>query len=219
MGKPLKNHCLNGLWKKAGDEMAAEVEKLLTELKSAKREWYLPLAELALPSLRHMSKTQYKTFREIIEQMILKTDSENLFGFALEKMVIHQLDNAFSKVKKPDVRHHNLKSLEKELSVLLSALSHASATDTGEAWDAGIKPIEKVMPDGLKLLPKAECGINQLDTALDELAASANPVKKYIISAVIHCITSDKKITTKEKELTRAISEALDSPIPLGAMG
>jgi Zn-dependent protease with chaperone function len=204
---------------KAGDEMAAEVEKLLTELKSAKREWYLPLAELALPSLRHMSKTQYKTFREIIEQMILKTDSENLFGFALEKMVIHQLDNAFSKVKKPDVRHHNLKSLEKELSVLLSALSHASATDTGEAWDAGIKPIEKVMPDGLKLLPKAECGINQLDTALDELAASANPVKKYIISAVIHCITSDKQITTKEKELTRAISEALDSPIPLGAMG
>ncbi len=204
---------------KAGEEMSEQVLTLLKELQTGKREWYLPLAELALPSLRHMSEAQYKTFRAIMEQMVLETDSENLFGFALDKMVIHQLDVAFSKVKKPDIRHHNLKSLEKELSVLLSALSHSSATDTEEAWQAGIKPIEKVMPDGMKLLPRAECGLNQLDKALDELAASANPVKKYILSAVIHCITSDKKITTREKELTRAISEALDSPIPLGAMG
>jgi Zn-dependent protease with chaperone function len=203
----------------AGEEMGIATEKLLSELASSDRGWYLPLAELSLPSLRHMSKGQFKVFRNVLEKMIYEGNEDNLFGFALEKMVTHQLNTAFSEVRRPEIRHHHLKTLGKELSVLLSALAHASGTDTQQAWDVGVRSIERIKPDDLVLLPKEKCGLNELNHALDELAASANPVKKYILSAVIHCITSDKKITTEEKELTRAISEALGSPIPLGAMG
>ncbi len=203
----------------AGEEMGISTEKILSELATSERSWYLPLAELALPSLRHMSKGQYKVFRSVLEKMILEGSPDNLFGFALEKMVIHQLDVAFSDMKRPEIRHHHLKTLGKELSVLLSALAYASGADTQQAWNEGVSSIERIKPDDLVLLPKEKCSLNELNYALDELAASANPVKKYILSAVIHCITSDKKITTEEKELTRAISEALGSPIPLGAMG
>ncbi|TVQ00212.1 MAG: hypothetical protein EA359_16235 [Balneolaceae bacterium] len=203
----------------AGEEVGQETEKLLEQLKDADRNWHLPLAELALPSLRHMSKGQYQVFRSVLEKQIVEGKPGNLFGFALEKMVVHQLDTAFSDMKKPEIRHHHLKTLGKELSVLLSALSHASGTDTQQAWNAGLKPIEKIKPDDMELLPQEKCGLSELNHALDELTASANPVKKYVMSAVIHCITSDNKISTEEKELTRAISESLDSPIPLGAMG
>jgi len=204
---------------KADESVVEETEKLFAELKSADRKWYLPLSELALPALRNMSKDQYKVFREILEKLVLEGDPENLFGFALDKMVIHQLDVSFSDVKKTEIRHHHLKTLSSELSVLLSAISHASDKDTEAAWNSGIEPIKTFISDDVKLLSKQECGLSELSKALDELAASANPVKKYVISSVIHCVTADKQISTEEMELLRAVSETLDTPIPLGAMG
>jgi Zn-dependent protease with chaperone function len=197
--------------------MTAEVKKLASILEGGKRDWQLPLAELAVPSLRHMSQSQYKSFRGNVEKLVMEND--NLFSFALEKMIVRQLDTAFSKIKTPDVRHHHLKTLGKELSILLSALSHISDEDAESAWNSGLKPIEKVQPKDLQFLPKDQCGIDVLDKSLDELAASANPVKKFILSAMIHCVIADKQVTTGEKELLRAVSEAMDCPIPLGAMG
>ena len=204
---------------KLGEELFAEVKKYQSELLKGDRKWFLPLAELTLPALRHMSKKQYQAFRETLEKAALENGAENLFAFALEKMVIHQLEPAFSKNKKPDIRHHNLKSLGKELAVLLSALSHASDKESEKAWQAALTPIEKVKPDGMELLLPEKCGLNDLDKALDELAASANPVKKYIISSVIYCVTADQQVSIEEAELVRAVSEVLDTPIPLGAMG
>jgi len=203
----------------AGHGTADEVNKLMVMLSEGKREWYLPLAELALPSLRNMSEKQYKQFRQIVEKAVLNKGSESLFAFAIEKMVVRQLDNAFSKVKKQEVRHHHLKTLRPELSVLFSAFAHASDKDSKKAWEAGIRSVKKFLPEGMELLDKDQCGLHKLDKALDELAASANPVKKYFLSASIHIIISDDQITIEEKELIRAVSEALDSPIPLGALG
>ena len=201
------------------EEMTAQVETLTKKLSDAKKEWYLALAELALPALRHMSKEQYKAFRKNMERIVKEDKTENIFAFALEKMVIHQLDTAFSDAKQPKIKHHNLKSLSRELSVLLSILAHESNNDTESAWNAALKPIKKAAPDDLTLLGKEECTLEELDNALDELEQSANPVKKYILSAIIHCVTSDNHISVNEKEMVRAVSEALDCPIPLGAMG
>ncbi|MCH8549533.1 MAG: M48 family metallopeptidase [Balneolaceae bacterium] len=199
--------------------MAEETAQLLPLIMSGKREWYLPLAELALPSLRNMSKNQYTKFRSLLKKQAQMSEDMNLFAFALDKMVMHQLDTAFAKRKDQEIRHHHLKTLKKEIEVLLSALSHASGKDSQKAWEAALEPISKVKPDDLTLLSPEECRIDDLDRALDEIAAAANPVKRYLLSAVIHCVISDQNVTTEEKELVRAISEALDAPIPLGAVG
>jgi Zn-dependent protease with chaperone function len=199
-----------------GSELSAETDKLLSALGEADRKWFLPLAELAMPSLRKMSTGQYKDFRSALKELLQRDESENLFGFALEKMVIRRLDAAFSDRKEPAIRHHNLKEIGNELSVLLSALSYISDDHPEKAWSAALKPIEKVKPDDMELLPREKCSLPELDGALDELAASANPVKKYIISAVIYCVISDKIISAEEMELLRAVSEALDTPVPAG---
>ncbi|MEX1269895.1 MAG: M48 family metallopeptidase [Balneolaceae bacterium] len=198
------------------EEMAARVKKYTEELNEGRRTWFLPLAGLALPVLRNVSRKQYDQFRRRVEKIIKDVPGENLFAFALEKMIVRQLDTAFSKKKDPEIRHHHLKTLGNELSVLLSFLAHTSGGDSRQAWASAIKPIEKAAPGNMKLLPKEQCRLEQLDHALDELAASANPVKKYVLSAVIHCIVADKVVTTDEKELLRAISEAMDIPIPQG---
>lgn len=201
------------------DEAASRVQRFIVELEKAKREWFLPLAELAFPALRQMSENQYREFRSVVEKLVSEFETENLFAFALEKMIVRQLDSAFSKVKDPEVRHHNFKSLGQELTVLLSSLAHLSGEYAPQAWNAGLKPIEKVIPEGVNLLGRDQYSLEDLNKALDEFAVSANPVKKYLLSAVIHCVVSDEKITIKEKELVRAISEGIDCPIPLGAMG
>lgn len=204
---------------KVGHGTADEVEKLMNYLKSGSRSWYLPLAELALPALRNMSKNQYSAFRAVLEKAMLETKPPSLFLFALEKMVVRQLDTKFSDKKQPEVRHHHLKTLGPELSVLLSAFAHTGDKDPQKAWNAGIAGIKKLLPDGVVLLDEDQCGLHKLNKALDELAASANPVKKYFLSAVIYIVTSNKEVSTEEKELVRAVSEALDCPIPLGAFG
>jgi Zn-dependent protease with chaperone function len=202
------------------DQTISETTKrLLAELSEAPREWFLPLAEISLPTLRQLSEEQYQSFRSVLESIIKKPDQENLFAFAIEKLLLRQLDTAFSSRKEPEIRHHHFKTLGREMSVMLSALSYLSDEDPESAWKAGVKPIEKLLPPDASLLSKEECTIEKLDQALDELAATSNPVKKYILRAIVHCISSDDVLSIEEKELTRAISEALDCPIPMGAFG
>lgn len=201
----------------AGDNIADHLDHLLPELNNARRSWYLPLAELSLPALRQMSKSQYRIFRQSVEQLAQADNRISLFEFVLEKMIIRQLDTAFSDRKKPEIRHHHLKTLGEEIAVLLSSLAHVSADDADKAWQAGVASIEKFLPEGLRLLPREKSSLERLDKALDELAASANPVKKYVLTAAIHCVASDRQITSDEAELLRAVGEALDTPIPVFA--
>jgi len=195
------------------------VESFVQELNRGKREWHLPLVELALPTLRTMSQKQYQRFRLTLDRLIREKREVSLFEFAIEKMVLRQLDPHFSEVRKPDVRHHHFRTLTRELSILLSALAHAGGEKAEYAWKAGTQSLGKHLPDGVTFLSQEECSIAELDTALDELAASANPVKKHVLSAAIHTVAEDKKITVEEQEMLRAISEVLETPVPLGAFG
>ena len=199
-------------------DLTKYTEKILTELKKGNREWFLPLAELALPTLRQMSEEQYRTFRQNVEHLIREDEQVSLFEFALEKLIVHQLDTAFSKQAEVKTRHYHLKTLGNEISLLLSAMAHASDSDSQKAWEAGIQPIKSFLPDGIRFMELEECTTDDLDAALKEVNASANPVKKYILTALIHCITTDGKVTVRERELMRAISEAIEAPIPLGIL-
>ena len=202
----------------AGIGTVTEVSRLMEHIKHGNRSWFIPLVEISMPSLKNMSKVQYRQFREGLNKLATQTQSDNLFLFVLDKMVSHHLESFFSEKRKPKIRHHHLKTLGHELSVLLSALAYASGNDTEKAFSNGIKPIEKFIPEAVKLLPESKCGLMALDKALNELSASANPVKKFIISSVIHCITADRIVTMDEAELTRAITEVLGAPIPIGVI-
>lgn len=199
-------------------EMAESTRKLLLELKKGEREWYLPLVELALPALRQMSEDQYRKFRQTIEHLIREDDQVSLFEFVLEKLITHQLDTAFSRKAEPEIRHYHLKTLGKEISLLLSAMAHASESDSEQAWQAGIAPIRQFLPGDVAFLPPGKCTPDKLDAALKQVNASANPVKKHILTALIHCIITDDRVTARERELMRAISEAIHAPIPLGVL-
>ena len=68
--------------------------------------------------------------------------------------------------------------------------------------------------DELQLLPREECGLEQLDTALDRLALAVPQIKKRVLEAFVHVVGADGLIQEREAELLRAIADTLDCPIP-----
>ena len=102
------------------------------------------------------------------------------------------------------------------LYVVLSALANVSSRNAGEiemAFRAGA-PHLGAKADGLQLLSRAECGLEQLDTALDRLALAAPRIKENVIEACLQVVGADGLIQELEAELLRAIADTLDCPIP-----
>lgn len=202
------------LREEAGDEVVDQMKRLLPVLQDVRREWYLALVDMAMPALRNMSPEQYRAFRSSVERLANADKQISLFEFALEKMLIRRLDLVFSDRREEPIRHYHFKTLTHEVTVLLSALAHASGKDPKSAWEAGVQHLGKAAPE-MKLLPPEMCSLKQIDNALAEMACSANPVKEYFLAGAIHCIHADQKITREEAELLRAMAEALDCPLPL----
>ncbi len=200
-------------------ETLQEMTRLSEFLTPDKQRWFLPLAELAVPALRTLSADQYQQFRNTLSEVMQQEGLENLFLFALEKMVIYHLDASFSENKRPEEKYRKLEEVKHELSVLLSALCQTSGGNPQEGWSAAMIPLEgETDVRQLTFLSPEDAKLPAVDRALDKLAATSNPLRKTVVSAVIYCITADQKITTAEAELTRAISEVLGVPVPIGVV-
>ena len=197
------------------DELTSEVAGFLKILQDTKREWSLPLAEISIPALKKMSESQYGLFRQNLRNIIDHDHKVTLFEFSLEKLVEHRLDHHFRKEKSPHVEHHHLKPLGRELSVILSALASASRSDRENAFKTGLNVLQKAAPDNTDFLAENEFTFEDIDSAIREFSRSANPVKRYLMKSMVHCVMSDDTLELEELELLRAMAEVIGTPIPL----
>ncbi len=115
------------------------------------------------------------------------------------------------------VQFYTLKPLVPDCAVVLSALANVGSDDAGEiqkAFETGA-PYLRAPDDGdLNLLPKEQCGVNQIDAALNRLAQASPIIKKNLLEACIHTVGADGVILEAEAELLRAIADTLDCPMP-----
>ena len=134
----------------------------------------------------------------------------------MQKIVLRNLAPQFSKVRPPVVQYYSLKPLLPDCAVLLSALANVGSSDAAEiqkAFAVGVPYLRA--PDGdLTLLPSKQCGVNQIDAALNRLAQAVPMIKKNLIEACIHTVGADGVIKESEAELLRAVADTLDCPIP-----
>jgi len=176
----------------------------------------LPLVNLALPALRHLRPDEFEQFSQALQWLIESDGQIELFEFVLQKIVRRHLASQSSDTRSAAVKYDTLKPLVRDCSVVLSALSNASSSNTGEvekAFRTGA-PHLGANADGLRLLPREACALEQLDTALDRLASAAPQIKKNLLEACVQVIGADGALQEREAELLRAIAETLDCPIP-----
>lgn len=195
----------------AGADAAARLQAQRPALSVVDPAARLPLLQLSLPALRQLDAAALDRFVTTLDELVHADGQVTPFEYAVQKMLLHQLNLA----QKPRQRVHfdSFSAVRTEFAVVLSALAHLSPKDTATAFAQGAAQIP-VLRDDLTLLPAAECGLEQMDAALDKLALTSPPLKQRLLVAAGHVIASDGTITTTEGELYRALAATLDCPMP-----
>jgi Zn-dependent protease with chaperone function len=212
----LRTKQLTELAKRAAPGVGETTAALWPEVAPIASRARLPLVNLALPALRQLRPDEFEQFSEASQWLIESDDRIEIFEFVLQKIVRRHLASQSGETRPTSIHYHTLKPLLRDCSVVLSALANAGSRNAGEiekAFRAGA-PHLGAKADGLQLLSRAACGLEQLDRALDRLALAAPQIKKHVIEACVQVVGADGLIREREAELIRAIADTLDCPIP-----
>jgi uncharacterized tellurite resistance protein B-like protein len=189
-------------------ELTLQLTKSVAQLDVRAR---LPFVDMALPALRAMSEPQYRDFMKCFHALVEADHRIALFEWTLHKILLRHLRPQFEPTGRPHVAYYGFQRLVEPISVLLSVLARASqgADETAFAAGAGLVPEAHVT-----LLREEESGLNRLNIALRELAKVAPKKRRQLVDACAATICADGRVTVKEAELLRAISDMLDCPMP-----
>ena len=178
---------------------------------------HLPIINLALGGLRQLTAEQFQKFSQMLQWLIESDGKIELFEFVLQKIVLRHLDSQFNGPQKNVIQFYSIKPLVPDCAILLSALANVGSDDAAEiqkAFETGAPYLRAPNAADLNLLPKENCGVNEIDAALNRLAQAVPTIKKNLIEACVHVVGADGVIVESEAELLRAISDTLDCPMP-----
>jgi Zn-dependent protease with chaperone function len=189
-----------------------QLDPALRQLKPAHK---LPVLQLALPSLKALAPTALGTFAGTLDDLVQADGRVTTFEFALQRLVLRAL--AINRAPSAAVTQiYSFQAVTAEISVVLSALAHASSDDAAEsarAFAEGAAQL-KLVEGSIALLPEGESGLVPLDAALDKLAGASGPIKQRLLMAAAHVVSADGVLLTQEAELLRAVAASLDVPVP-----
>ncbi len=197
-------------------EVQQKIATLLSDVAGTAKHARLPMVNLAIGALRHLTTSQFENFSQTLDWLINSDGKTELFEFVIQKIVLRHLASQFGKIKPPITQYYTLKPLVPDCVVLLSALANVGSTDADEidkAFETGAPYLRA--PDGdFSLLPLEQCGVAEIDAALNRLAQAVPTIKRNLIEACAHTVGADGVIHEEEAELLRAISDTLDCPMP-----
>jgi uncharacterized tellurite resistance protein B-like protein len=207
------------------DELAAttsaavcqETLRVLPEVQAVATHAKLPLVDLAIPGLRHLSPAQFQQFRVAVQKLVESDGEIDLFEYVLQKIVLRHLEPYFLQARKPVIQYYALKPLAADCAVVLSALAYLGQDEPDKiefAFQQGAQPLSYAAQVQLSLLPTAKCELAQVDAALDRLCQAVPQIKKNVLNACAQTVAADSLIQEMEAELLRAIADTLDCPIP-----
>ena len=195
--------------------ITTELHGEISDLHSATK---LALVDLSIPSLRRLSLGEYERFRHLVHHLMASDQQINLFEFTLQKVIQRHLDVYYGKKDPLKIRYRRIDPLAHETAVLLTTLAALGHPDeAGEAAAAfrdGASQIEGHTGHDMAMLAPEECGLEQIDVALDRFAEATPLVKKRLLHACGKAIMHDGQLTSDEAELIRAIADAIGCPIP-----
>ena len=191
-----------------------EIEALMECPEEIIPEQRMALVEIALSSLRQLSKNQYDLFKKNFDALIALDNKINLLEWALQKIVFHHQMVVFEKGKIPGLGKKDIKSCGSSIATLLTILVHSNKQEDGVTTEEVFrKGVEKLGID-IEKRDISEINFEILNSALDELTQLKSLQKPALLKACVACITADRKVAIIEVELLRAIAATIDCPLP-----
>jgi hypothetical protein len=206
------------LTENADPAVLTELQRLLGAGVDVKPLQRLPLLELSLQSLRHLSGRQYDAFVQNMEFLILADQRVSVFEFVLRRLVLRQYDLAAGRSRPAGSKGRSLSSVLPQTVTLMSALAWYGADgDKARANAAFAAGSEHLRPRQKRLAPADYAGLSSasLDAAIEQIRQAKPMARKWIVDASVAVIAHDRTVTVEEAELLRAIGSALESPIPV----
>ena len=217
----LRAQQLTEIAKRVSNSISEKTAALFPDVFSVAKHARLPLVNLALGALRNLTADEFKQFADTLEWLAGSDGKIELFEFVLQKIILRHLASKFGDAPPTAVQFYTLKPLVPDCAVILSALANVGSNDAGEiqkAFAAGAPYLRAPDNVPLELLSPENCGVEQLDAALNRLAQAVPIIKKNLIEAAARVVGADGVILEAEAELLRAIADTLDCPMPpLGA--
>ncbi len=197
-----------------GVETRAETLRLAKHVDAVPAAARLPALEIVQSTLRELSERQYKQFRKTIDSLVEADQRISLFEFVLQRIIIRHLDRTFQLTRPSAVQYHSIKAVAKDITVLASAVAYLGHSDEEAAKHAFGLSMASMDRNAEAILPKAECGLRQIDRALSRVNVASAAIKKRVLTALAICIAADRHVTVKEAELFRAVATSIDCPVP-----
>ena len=208
---------LAGLAQRVEPAIQEKIVALFPEVSTAAAHAHLPIVNLALGALRQLRPEQFNQFSQTLQWLIESDGKIELFEFVLQKIVLRHLTLQFSGARPPVAQYYTLKPLVPDCAIVLSALANVGSSDAaqiGKAFETGAPYLRAPDNADLALLSGEQCGVDQIDAALNRLALAVPTIKKNLIEACVYTVGADGVITETEAELLRAVADTLDCPIP-----
>jgi Zn-dependent protease with chaperone function len=203
--------------KRFSPAVSEKAAALYPDVSAAAAHAHLPMVNLALGTLRHLTADQFNSFSQTLQWLIESDGKVELFEFVLQKIILHHLTPQFNGTRPPPVQFYTLKPLVPDCAVLVSALAYVGSGDAAavqKAFEQGAPYLRAPANVDYTLLPREQCGVTQIDAALNRLAQAVPIIKKNLLEACIHTVGADGVILEGEAELLRAIADTLDCPMP-----
>jgi len=169
----------------------------------------LPLLDISLPALKHLSPPQYQLFKTAMNSVIRANDHTDLIEWSFFRIITHNLEP-----QKTPQRFVDLTQVKNEACTLLSIISYAGA-DSVESAKTAFNSGKAILDFGdAELMNEADYSLMDLDLAITRLNCLKPLQKPKLLKAMSQCVLADQTITVLEAELFRAIADTLDCPVP-----
>ena len=176
----------------------------------------LPLVDLVIPTLRHLSPVQYGAFRDNVRHLVESDREIHLFEYALQKTILRHLELFFTRSRGPAVKYRSVIPLLPDVTALLTGLAvvgHDDPALRAAAFASGVREL-LINTSSHPMECGPICNLAAIDAALNRLAEASPEVKKTVLRAARETVSHDGVVELREYELLRAIADALDVPMP-----
>ncbi len=190
------------------------VARVIPALDGLGHEGRLPLADMCVSTLKELTESDYRVFRDLLSALVAADEQVDLFEFTLQRMVLRHLEPFFTPRRTKAPRYHKLADVLAHVGPLLSCLAYWGTEDVADAQAAFSGASARLGQGVLTLIPVEGCGLQTVDDALSKLTQATAPVQRQVIDACTTCVGHDGWVTVEEADLLRAIADALDCPIP-----
>ena len=174
----------------------------------------IPLLDLCIPSLSHLSARQYQQFRDLLDKLIRVDGRVDRWEWVVDTILDRHLEERYHKPGAERKAVRKLAAVQPAVINVLGTLACTGAEDEQTAEDSFMAAMAHLgwkagLPDPGTL------GLRSLRGSLKQLRTVRFEDRRDFLGACEICILQDGKTTIEEAETLRAVAESIDCPMPV----